>query len=68
MYDVYRLLGIKKINTTAYHLQTDGLVERFNRTLTSILAKTVKTIQQLIVVCLHARFKGMKLHYACSNQ
>ena len=36
------LLGFHKINTTAYHPQTDGLVERFNRTLTSMLAKTVQ--------------------------
>ena len=28
--EVYRLLGIKSIRTTPYHLQTDGLVERFN--------------------------------------
>ena len=42
MYEVYELLGIKKINTTAYHPQTDGLVERFNRTLISMLAKTVQ--------------------------
>ena len=42
MYEVYKLLGIKKVNTTAYHPQTDGLVERFNRTLTSMLAKTVQ--------------------------
>ena len=35
------LLGYHKINTTAYHPQTDGLVERYNRTLTSMLAKTV---------------------------
>ena len=42
MYEVYELLGIKKVNTTAYHPQTDGLVERFNRTLTSMLAKTVQ--------------------------
>ena len=31
---------IHKVSTTAYHPQTDGLVERFHRTLTSMLAKT----------------------------
>lgn len=41
LHEVYALLGIKKINTSAYHPQTDGLVERFNRTLTDMLAKTV---------------------------
>ena len=41
MQEVERLLGFKKVNTTAYHPQTDGLVERYNRTLTSMLAKTV---------------------------
>ena len=34
------VMGMKKVNTTAYHPQTDGLVERFNRTLTDMLAKT----------------------------
>ena len=29
------------LNTTTYHPQTDGLVERVNRTLTDMLAKTV---------------------------
>ena len=33
------MLGVKKINT--YHPLTDGLVERFNRTLTSMLVKRV---------------------------
>ena len=42
MHEVYRLMGIRKVNTTAYHPQTDGLVERFNRTLTEMLAKTAK--------------------------
>ena len=42
MVDVYGLLGIRKANTTAYHPQTDGLVERFHRTLTDMLAKNVK--------------------------
>ena len=41
MKEVYKLLGLKKVNTTAYHPQTDGLVERFNRTLTDMLSKKV---------------------------
>jgi len=35
---VYEALGIHKLNTTAYHPQTDGLVERFNHTLATMLA------------------------------
>ena len=35
-------MGVKKVNTTAYHPQTDGLVEHFNRTLIDMLAKTTK--------------------------
>ena len=38
--EVYRLLQIKLIRTTPYHPQTDGLVERFNSTLKSMLRKT----------------------------
>ena len=34
-------MGIKKVNTSAYHPQCDGLVERFNRTLTEMLSKSV---------------------------
>ena len=37
MKDVWKLLGIKKLNTTASHPQCNGAVERFNRTLRSIL-------------------------------
>lgn len=40
--ELYQLLGVKKVNTTAYHPQTDGLVERFNRTLTAMLSKSVQ--------------------------
>ena len=42
MKEVEELLGFHKVNTSAYHPQTDGLVECFNRTLTSMLAKTVE--------------------------
>ncbi len=42
MKEVTKLLGLHQVNTTAYHPQTDGLVERFNRTLTAMLAKTTE--------------------------
>ena len=34
MKKVCKLAGIKKLNTTNYHPQTDGMIDRFNRTLT----------------------------------
>ena len=40
LHEIYNLMGIHKVSTTAYHPQTDGLVERFHRTLTSMLSKT----------------------------
>ena len=39
--DVCKLLGIKKLNTTAYHPQCDGMVERFNGTLKTMIRKHV---------------------------
>ena len=41
MQAVCEVMGVHKVNTTAYHPQTDELVELFNRTLTDMLAKTV---------------------------
>ena len=37
--EIYRLLHVHPIQTTPYHPQTDGLVERFNKTLKSLLQK-----------------------------
>ena len=39
MLDVCDLLGTKKLNTTAYHPECDGMVERLNRTLKTMLRK-----------------------------
>ena len=39
MMELCKILGIKKLNTTAYHPQCDGTVERFNCTLKTILRK-----------------------------
>ena len=39
MMDVCSLLGITKLNTTAYHPQCNGMIERMNRTLKAMLRK-----------------------------
>nr|XP_006012602.1 PREDICTED: uncharacterized protein LOC102366250 [Latimeria chalumnae] len=41
MKELCDLLHIKTLRTSVYHPQTDGLVERFNRTLKSMLKKVV---------------------------
>ena len=43
MMEVYKLLGVKKINTTVYHLHCNGLVKQFNRSLINMLSKTAQT-------------------------
>lgn len=39
MADLCKLLHIKRLRTTVYHPQTDGLVERFNQMLKQILRR-----------------------------
>lgn len=36
--EIYELLDVHKVRTSPYHPQTDGLTERFNRTLQAMLA------------------------------
>ena len=40
--EVCKVMGVHKVNTTAYHPQGDSLVERFNRILMEMLSKTVE--------------------------
>ena len=41
MMEIYKYFGVLKVNTSAYHPQTDGMVERFNHTLAAMLAHYV---------------------------
>ena len=41
--ELYKMLHVHPIRTSPFHPQTDGLVERFNQTLKSMLRKTVTT-------------------------
>ena len=42
------LLGIRKVNMSGYHPQTDGLVEKFNSTITNMISNvSVKWDKQL---------------------
>ena len=43
---LYQMLGIRGICTSAYHPQTDGMVERYNATLKSCLRKYVDKFPQ----------------------
>lgn len=45
-------MGTHKVNTTAYHPQTDGLVERFNRTLIDMIAKSTDSTGRDGDICL----------------
>ena len=40
--EVEILPSFHRVNTMAYHLQTDGLIKRCNRTLIAMLVKTTK--------------------------
>ena len=40
--EICQLLGVKKTRITPYHPQTDGLVERFNRTVLDMLSMAVQ--------------------------
>ena len=59
MKEVTRLLSIKQLTTTPYHPMCNGLTEKFNGTMKSMLkrlckrtAKTVASLHQPVIVCI----------------
>ena len=64
---ICRLLQMKKVNTSGYHPQTDGLVERFHRTLISMLSRYVdkhardwdRYLLYMLYICLSRRSTGV---------
>ena len=55
MKQLCQLLGMKKTRTTAYHPQSDGLVERMNKTLMEAISKYVSNNQRdwdLVASCI----------------
>ena len=42
MKEICQLLGVTKTRATPYHPQSDGMVERFNRTLLSMLSTAIE--------------------------
>ena len=71
MLDICKKLGIRKLNTTAYHPECDGMVERFNRTLKTALLKHAATYgSQWDEYCLLTEMSHMtpqvkSLHTSC---
>ena len=64
MKEVVKLLGINQTNTTPYHSQTDGLVEWFNHTLTTMLTRLLR-IEVMIGIYKH--FPYVLLAYQASE-
>ncbi|KAL5491405.1 hypothetical protein EMCRGX_G016687 [Ephydatia muelleri] len=52
--EVCLLLGVQKTRTTPYHPQSDGLVERFNRTLLDLLSIASREDEQNWDLCIPA--------------
>ncbi|KII75178.1 Transposon Ty3-G Gag-Pol polyprotein [Thelohanellus kitauei] len=67
LYEICQLLGIKKTRTTPYNPSSDGMVERFNKTIVSMISKYVDQypdwdnyLQKLMFTCRPSSHKSTK--------
>lgn len=71
MKDVCKALNIQQIRTSVYHPQTDGLVERYNRTLKATLRKMLevdgKEWDQLLPLALYVMRGQTQSSLGCSS-
>ena len=56
MQDICKLLGVQKLNTTAHHPQCNGMAERFNRILSTMLRKDVSQFEMQWVMYVLTRY------------
>ena len=70
--EICQLLGVKKTRITLYHPPSDGLVERFNRTVLDMLSMVVQQDEHgwdllLPPVMLAYRCSGNYRHYSIQS-
>jgi transposase InsO family protein len=65
--EMCRLIGIKKVFTSAYHPQTNGFIERYNRTLSTELRRHLLDEEDLYLSLSMAVFRYNATQHAATG-